>query len=249
MSNKNNGFTFKQFHIAHDRCAMKVGTDGILLGAKADITQAKRILDLGTGTGLIALMLAQRTNGLAEISAVEIEREAFLQATENVQMSPWSECIRLYHQDISEFGQQLGQKCGQYFTGFDLVVANPPYFPPGTDCHSEQRNQARYTLQQTHYDWLQVAADCMAEQGRIQFILPIEAGNMLLAQEILSSVGLFCIEHCAVITKAGKPPQRVILTFSKQEAPRTHSQIIIYDENNHYHQDFITLTKDFYLKF
>ena len=76
MSNKNNGFTFKQFHIAHDRCAMKVGTDGILLGAKADITQAKRILDLGTGTGLIALMLAQRTNGLAEISAVEIEREA-----------------------------------------------------------------------------------------------------------------------------------------------------------------------------
>ena len=72
---------------------------------------------------------------------------------------------------------------------------------------------------------------------------------MLLDHEILSSVELFCIEHCAVITKTGKPPQRVILTFSKQETPRINSQIIIYDENNHYHQDFITLTKDFYLKF
>lgn len=249
MSAKNNGFTFKQFHIAHHRCAMKVGTDGILLGAKADVAQARHILDFGTGTGLIALMLAQRTHGKAEICAVEIDQAAFLQATENVQASPWAEKIKVYHQDIADFGQMWRQKCGQHFIGFDLIVANPPYFAQGVACTSPQREQARYMSQQSHFDWLNIAADCLSEQGKIQFILPIKAGKMLLKSTALCSPPLFCSEYCEIITKAGKPPQRVILTFRRQEQPQADSQIIIYDENHRYHQDFITLTKDFYLKF
>ncbi len=102
MSAKQNGFTFKQFHIEHHRCAMKVGTDGILLGAWADVSQAERILDLGTGTGLIALMLAQRSTKESEIHAVELDQAAYLQAQANIHASPWAQRVHVYQQDAAE---------------------------------------------------------------------------------------------------------------------------------------------------
>lgn len=237
MAEKNNGFTFKQFHVKHDRCAMKVGTDGILLGAWADIAQADSILDLGTGTGLIALMLAQRTRAEVQISAVELDADAFTQAQENVQASPWFEKIKLYHQDIKQFSQQCGQK-------FDLIVANPPYFTQGVQCASQARNLARYTNEKTHSDWLDIAFNCLAPQGKIQFILLFEAGKTLQ-----KPTALYCIECCEVVTKQGKKPQLVLLTFSPTEQPCKESQFLIYDEHNRYHSDFIHLTKAFYLKF
>lgn len=237
---KNNGFSFKQFHIKHDRCAMKVGTDGILLGAWADVLGAKSILDLGTGTGLVALMLAQRTDDKVKISAVEIDREAILQAQENIAASPWPGNITLYHQDIVEFTR----KCGQKFERFDLIIANPPYFTQGVNCSSVERSLARYMGGQTHSDWLDMAASCLTEQGKIQFILPFLAGKILIKQ-----TALYCIEYCEVITRIGKAPQRLLLTFSAQNETRKESQLIIYDEQKQYHQDFIQLTKDFYLKF
>ncbi|HDR1020886.1 TPA: tRNA1(Val) (adenine(37)-N6)-methyltransferase [Pasteurella multocida] len=237
MSAKQNGFTFKQFHINHDRCAMKVGTDGILLGAWADISQAKHILDLGTGTGLIALMLAQRSAGDCQISAVELDQAAFLQAQENIQQSNWANKIHLYSQNIADF-------CTNTVDKFDLIVANPPYFPQGVDCGTEQRNLARYTENLTHLDWLNLAAQCVSAQGKISFVLPFEAGEILLKHTALS-----CVERCEVITKIGKAPQRLLLTFALQNVPLKQSQLIIYDENNQYHSDFVALTRDFYLKF
>lgn len=237
MSAKNNGFTFKQFHINHDRCAMKVGTDGILLGAWADITHANTILDLGTGTGLIALMLAQRTQANVQINAVELDSAAFAQAQENIDASPWRKKITLYHQDIEAFSRQSTQK-------FDLVVANPPYFAQSVPCASKERNLARYTAQKTHEDWLNIALHCLAPQGKIQFILPFSAGKTLQ-----KSTALYCIECCEVVTKQGKAPQLVLLTFSLQEQPCKFSELLIYDEHHRYHTDFIQLTKAFYLKF
>lgn len=237
MTTKNNGFTFKQFHVSHQACAMKVGTDGILLGAWANIDGAKNILDLGTGTGLIALMLAQRTLPTCKISAVEIDQDAIKQAQENIKISPWYDRIHLYHADIVEFTQHP-----PYL--FDYIVANPPYFTPAQDCKTMQRNIARYTLNYDHYDWLNAATQCLNETGKIHFILPYEAGKNLQKQ-----TALCCIEECEVITKVGKAPQRLLLTFSPKIQPIKHSQIIIYDENNQYHQDFIRLTQEFYLKF
>ncbi|MGC6341274.1 tRNA1(Val) (adenine(37)-N6)-methyltransferase [Bisgaard Taxon 45] len=237
MSAKQTGFTFKQFHIDHHRCAMKVGTDGILLGAWADVSRAKRILDLGTGTGLIALMLAQRSHKETEIHAVELDQDAFLQAKDNIQASPWAKQLHLYHQDITDF-------CRNTVNKFDLIVANPPYFPQGVDCATPQRDLARYTTTHSHADWLHFAAHCVTPQGNISMILPFDAGEILLKQ-----TALYCVARCDVITKKGKAPQRLLLTFSLHVQPLQHSQLIIYDENNRYHPDFIGLTQDFYLAF
>ncbi|HDR0620068.1 tRNA1(Val) (adenine(37)-N6)-methyltransferase [Pasteurella multocida] len=237
MSAKQNGFTFKQFHIDHHRCAMKVGTDGILLGAWADLSQAERILDLGTGTGLIALMLAQRSTKESEIHAVELDQAAYLQAQANIHASPWAQRVHVYQQDAAEF-------CRNAVNKFDLIVANPPYFPQGVDCATPQRDLARYTATHRHVDWLNWASHCLSEQGKISMVLPFEAGETLLKQS-----ALYCIARCEVITKKGKAPQRLLLTFSLQAQPLQPSQLIIYDESNRYHPDFIGLTKDFYLAF
>ncbi len=228
------GFRFKQFHINHDRCAMKVGTDGVLLGAWVDVSSAQQILDLGTGSGLIALMLAQRSVAESQIHAVELDPAAAQQAQENVAASPWAEKVRVYQQDIFTFCQQTPLK-------FDLIVANPPYFESGIACRNTQRNTARYVTQ-SHVAWLEAAHSCLTPQGKISFVLPFEA-----AETLLKSTALSCIARCDVVTKAGKTPQRVLLTFSAQAQQTTYQQLTIYDAQNQYHADFIALTKDFYL--
>ena len=221
------GFRFKQFHVNHDRCAMKVGTDGVL-------NSARQILDLGTGSGLIALMLAQRSAEESQIYAVELDPAAAQQAQENVAASPWAEKVHVYQQDVFTFCQQTPVK-------FDLIVANPPYFESGIACRDTQRNTARYVIQ-SHVAWLEVAYSCLTPQGKISFVLPFEA-----AETLLKSTALSCITRCDVVTKAGKTPQRVLLTFSTQAQQTTYQQLTIYDAQNQYHADFIALTKDFYL--
>lgn len=234
---KNKGFQFKQFYVQHDQCAMKVGTDGVLLGAWAATKNAKRILDLGTGSGLIALMLAQRTaTQKSEIYAIERDPQAARQARDNFILSPWQSRLYLVEQEALQF-------CAETTLRFDMIVANPPYFAQGIDCRTDQRNQARYA-QQSHLDWLHWAENCLSEQGEISFVLPFEAAKNLQKQ-----TALYCSRWCEVITKQGKTPQRVLLSFVKQLGAQEKSELIIYAENNQYHQDFINLTRDFYLAF
>ncbi len=135
---RRNGFTFKQFFVAHDRCAMKVGTDGILLGAWAPVAGVKRCLDIGAGSGLLALMLAQRTDDSVMIDAVELESEAAAQAQENINQSPWAERINVHTADILQWITQQTVR-------FDLIISNPPYYQQGVECATPQREQARYT--------------------------------------------------------------------------------------------------------
>ena len=230
------GFTFKQFHINQDSCAMKVGTDGILLGAWADVKHCKNILDMGSGTGLLALMLAQRTKENCQIRAVELDPIAAKQAQENINNSVWKNRIQLTQTDIQHFLQTTEQT-------FNLIVANPPYFEQGIACKNEERELARYT-KQSHLNWLEWAATRLSENGRISFVLPYDAGKTLI-----KSTALFCIKQTNVITKVGKTPQRMLLTFAKQPEILTQDQLVIYDEDNQYTETFIELTKDFYLKF
>lgn len=234
-------FTFKQFQIKQQNCAMKVGTDGVLLGAWAPLDNVQHILDMGTGTGLLALMAAQRAPQ-ATISAVELDAAACHQAEQNVAASPWSERIELYHADVGAFCRQTTQT-------FDLIVANPPYFPVGVACASPSRAQARY-LQESHWTWLNWAGCCLAEQGRVAMVLPMEAGQQLIAQtQNEPDAAWHCIRQTQVITKAGKMPQRVLLLFARYARPCVSDSLTVYDENNRYTEGFIALTRDFYLAF
>lgn len=233
------GFSFKQLRIQHDKCAMKVGTDGILLGTWADVSNSKRICDLGTGTGLIALMLAQRTDENTQIIGVEIDPNAVEQAKENIISSKWKNKIHVIQQDIADFSQY----CGEKQQCFDLIVANPPYFLKGVNCATSERNIARYTQQYDHLTWLNLANQCLSEQGKIQFILPVEQ-----AENLIKSTALYCNQRCEIITKQGKVPHRMLLSFERIEKEKKASQLVIYDQNNQYTHEFVELTRDFYLK-
>ncbi|OOF57282.1 tRNA1(Val) (adenine(37)-N6)-methyltransferase [Rodentibacter myodis] len=229
-------FTFKQFHINQQHCAMKVGTDGILLGAWADISHCKKILDMGSGTGLLALMLAQRSTPDCHIYAVELDNIAARQAQENIRHSPWGNRITLVQDDVLNFLQTTTKT-------FDLIVANPPYFEQGVACKDEGRTLARYT-KQSHLEWLTGAAEHLSTQGKISFVLPYEA-----AKTLVKSTALYCIKQTEIITKIGKPSHRMLITFAKQPQPCEQNQLVIYDEKNQHTAEFIALTQAFYLKF
>ena len=160
----NSQFRFKKFTIEQDRCAMKVGTDGVLLGAWAEIASAERILDIGTGTGLIALMCAQR-NELAQIHAIEIDSAAAEQAGENILNSQFSERIELQQVALQEFNPSKE---------YDAIICNPPFFNSGTNSPVAERNQARHTISLSISDLLLHASRLISESGRLHLILPLD---------------------------------------------------------------------------
>lgn len=229
-----NGFQFKQFFVAHDKCAMKVNTDGIILGAIAD-ANATPILDLGTGTGLVALMLAQR-NPQAQITALELEPNAYQQAVENVQRSAWANRISIQQGDVLSV---------DFPAKFELIVSNPPYFTDSLQARNAERDLARAATQ-SHLDWLLQAKNWLTPQGKITFILPAEAAEKLQQQSQTS--GLFCTEICKIITKSGQAPKRWVITFGLTPRALSETHLVVYDEQNQYTAEFVALTKDFYLK-
>ncbi|CDL52444.1 tRNA (adenine37-N(6))-methyltransferase TrmN6 [Klebsiella pneumoniae ISC21] len=153
-----NGFTFKRFFVAHDRCAMKVGTDGILLGAWAPIAGVKHVLDIGAGSGLLALMLAQRTGDDVHVEAVELDEEAAAQARENALASPWASRIEVWQADIHQWQPSQTRR-------YELIISNPPFFAEGVPCATSQREQARYTTTLDHASLLTCAAEHINEEG------------------------------------------------------------------------------------
>ncbi|MDG6894712.1 tRNA1(Val) (adenine(37)-N6)-methyltransferase [Volucribacter amazonae] len=237
------GFRFKQFFIRHDQCAMKVGTDGILLGAWASNANCQHILDLGTGSGLVAIMLAQRYPQ-AQITGVEYDTQATQQAKENAKACPWQHNIHIVGQSIEQF--VASRQGSAVLTQFDLIVANPPYFAQGVACSSAQRELARYQ-QQSHFAWLTMAQSCLGPQGKICFVLPVQAANLLKTQA--KQTALYCIEQCDIITKMGKTPHRTLISFAQQASPLRQDNLVIYDQNNQYTDKFKQLTQAFYLKF
>lgn len=167
------GFTFKQFFVAHDKCEMKVGTDGVLLGAWAPIENVKRALDIGTGSGLVALMLAQRANQIECIDGIELDEHAALQAIDNAQASQWCSLIHIYHCDIHHYAEQTQNK-------YDLIVSNPPYFEPAIACRNDVREQARYTKTLTHEGLLDCAQSLITEEGLFCVVLPYTIGKQFI---------------------------------------------------------------------
>lgn len=233
----NDYFSFKQFTIFHDRSAFKVGTDGVLLGAAADVSSAGRILDIGTGTGLIAIMLAQRCQ--ADITAIETDDESYSQAVENVQKCKWKNRIRVEKCDLQTFLSE---------SRFDLIVSNPPYFVDSLRNPDKAKSIARHNVSLSQDDLLQAAVRLLEEDGKLQLILPYVEGNVFIA--VAGEYGLFCNSIIKVKPLPSSGINRLILGFSRKRTPVTEKFLTIEKGKRHeYTDDYIELTRDFYLKF
>jgi len=231
-------FSFKQFTVYHNLCAMKVGIDGVLLGAWASIDNVESILDIGTGTGLIALILAQRSN--SHIHAIDIDVNAVLQATENVSNSSWANRIRISGIALQEFAKTAVER-------FDLIVSNPPYFINSTKTPNENRTTARHTDSLSHEELIENAIFLLKPTGRICVILPVNEGLKCVKYALEN--GLFCTKQCLVYPKPNAIAKRLLLEFSLLSSPKIESKMVIEGEQRHqYSPEFTAFAKDFYLK-
>jgi tRNA1Val (adenine37-N6)-methyltransferase len=235
---RRDGFTFKQFFVAHDRCAMKVGTDGILLGAWAPLSSVTRILDIGSGSGLLALMLAQRSDTHVRIDAVELDSAASQQAKENISASPWADRIAVYSEDIIDFADTRS-------ADYSLIISNPPYFPPGIACGSAEREQARYTTLLTHEALLRCAHQLLMPDGLFCVVLPVQVAENFIP--LAQQHNWYVHQQLRVSEQEDKPAHRVLLALSRQEKECVNASLAIRDEERRYSTAFQQLTKDFYL--
>lgn len=233
-----NGFTFKQFFVAHDRCAMKVGTDGVLLGAWAPVAGVKRVLDIGCGSGLIALMLAQRTGQSVMVDGVELDAEAASQAQENCAASPWATRLSIYQQDISLWASQCQWR-------YSLIVSNPPYFAAGSACASPERAAARYTDTLDHPTLLSCAESLIDEDGFFCVVLPADVGNRFV--EMACERGWFLRYRTDIADNETRPPNRVMLALSPKSGEQFYDSMVIRGPDQRYSEAHCSLTRDFYL--
>lgn len=233
-----NAFHFKQFSIHHDLCAMKVGTDSVLLGAWADCNRAHTILDVGTGSGILALMAAQR-NPSAQITAIEIDPSAVEQARMNVSLSPWTERIDVEQADIRNW-------CSKAL--FDCILCNPPFYSNGLLSPMAQRNQARQTACLSFEDLIRSCAPRLTETGTFHVIIPSESCDEFT--QLCWENNLYALEKVWVHTKENKAAKRVLLSFSREKCPYPMGKnLILKDENNTATEMYQNLTGEFYLKY
>jgi tRNA1Val (adenine37-N6)-methyltransferase len=234
----NNYFSFKHFTIFQDRSAFKVGTDAVLLGVYADISGKKHILDIGTGTGVIALMLAQRSD--AVIVAIEPDRESFKQASENFRKSKWPERITLENAFLQD-----------YFPAdlkFDLIVTNPPYFIDSLKNPDPVKSRTRHDVTLTHSDIFEGVFRLLERGGTLQLILPYAEGNVFIAEA--REFGFFCNGIVKIRPTPSSEIRRLILSFSRERRKVTERFLTIESGKRHdFTEEYKELTKDFYLKF
>lgn len=229
------GFAFKQFKVEHEQCAMKVSTDGILLGAWADLNGAKTLLDIGTGTGLLALMCKQRAPHL-KVSAVEVDEAAYQQAVQNCQQSPWPD-ISIYHQPIQQF-----EAAGL----FDCVIANPPYFNQSLKGDNAARNAARHTDGLSFAELIAAFRLLSHQHSRFNLILPTTEAQLFIT--LAHQQGLYLNRFCQVQATAHKAFTRGLMTFSHKQSEISTTQLCIRASDNSYTPQYQALCREFYLK-
>ena len=230
----NNYFRFKQFCIHHDRCAMKVGTDGVLLGAWGCV-DGRRILDIGTGTCLIALMAAQR-NPEANVLGIDIDEEAVVQARENIAESPFCSRIECVLQDVLTFEtEEL----------FDAILCNPPFFTEDTLPDDKSRALARNNKNLPFRLLIKKVAELLAENGVFSLVVP--SGLVREIVGLCLENGLHLVRRCQVHTTAQKPPRRTLLAFSRQDMKCDEQELCLMNKDGSRSPQYQELTKDFYL--
>ena len=233
-------FSFKQFSIQQDRCAMKIGTDGVLLGAWTPIeNNPLSILDVGTGTGVIALMLAQRSHA-EQIDALEIDEEAYEQSVDNFENSPWSDRLFCFHAGLDEFVEEPEDE-------YDLIVSNPPFYTDEYKSENEQRDLARFADAMPFEDLIEAADLLLSENGIFAVIIPFKEEETFLA--LAAAFELYPLKITRVKGTPTTEIKRSLLAFSRNEKIDFPIDELIIETSRHiYTSEYIELTKCFYLK-
>ncbi|MDG1804512.1 methyltransferase [Flavicella sp.] len=234
----NKPFQFKEFTVEQDQCAMKIGTDGVLLGAWATVSDEFSILDLGTGTGVISLMMAQRSN--AEIiEAVELDGPAFEQAVSNFENSDWSDRLFCYHASIQEYAQEIDDT-------YDLIISNPPFFTDANPSENKERATARFEDAMPFEHLTYAASKLLDPNGRFAVIIPFKEEEKFI--KLAKQQSLFLNRVCRVKGTETSPIKRSLLEFSLSKKEIITETLIIEIERHVYTEAYKNLVKDFYLK-
>jgi tRNA1Val (adenine37-N6)-methyltransferase len=233
----NDYFQFKQFTIKQDRCAFKVGTDGVLLGAAAYVTLAESIIDIGAGTGLVSLMLAQRSH--AEIISIEPDVQSFRQLCENINESKWTDRIEAINTALQDYHPERK---------FDLIVSNPPFFSDSLRNPDPRKSASRHNDSLSSGDLLDGVSRLLEDEGIFQVIMPYAEGNVLIAEA--AGYRLYCNEILKVKPMITSPVRRLVLSFSRKKSKLNERFLTIEKGARHdFTPEYVELTREFYLKF
>ena len=229
-------FDFKQFRVKQDKTAFKTGTDGVMLGAWADASSAARVLDIGTGSGLIALMIAQRKDAL--IVGIEPDIPSYEQARENVENSPWRERVKIVNTKLQDYSP--GYK-------FDLLVSNPPFFRQSLTGKDQRRARARHDYDLSGAELVKGVSRLLAPGGKFCLILPYAEAAIFIAEAAES--GLFCNKIIRVKPLPSSPVKRMLMEFAADKGGLNQSFLTIERERHRYTDEYKELTADYYLYF
>lgn len=233
-------FQFKQFTVQQDRCAMKIGTDSVLLGAWCPIDNNPfSVLDIGAGTGVLSLMLAQRSNA-EQIDSLEIDENAYEQCVDNFENSPWSDRLFCFHAGLDEFIEEPEDE-------YDLIISNPPFYSEDYKSDNVQRDLARFQDALPFENLVEAAEVLLSENGIFAVIIPFKEEEKFT--ELCAKVELFPVKITRVKGSQNTPIIRSLLAFKRYElATLIVDELVIETERHHYTDDYIELTKEFYLK-
>lgn len=244
-------FKFKRFSVVNERSAMKVNTDGVLLGAAMTIHPTDRnFLDVGTGTGTIALMAAQRISDLLatgsdaqeqfKVDAVDLDEPSIQEAAANFQNSPWGKDIQAHHAAFDDFAQSHAE------ADYDLIFSNPPYFEDSLLAPQERRSQARHTATGLSYrELLDFAKIALSENGRFAIVLPADQEQPLCRYARMSGLHLFRMLRIRTVPR--KEPARIIAEFSRHRCESPTEELLTIQNEGKYTNEYLSLTRDFYL--
>ncbi|MBY0488084.1 MAG: methyltransferase [Flavobacteriaceae bacterium] len=233
-------FQFKQFTVQQDKCAMKIGTDSVLLGAWCPIDNNPfSVLDIGAGTGILSLMLAQRSYA-EQIDSLEIDEEAYEQCVENFENSPWSDRLFCFHAGLDEFVDEPEDE-------YDIIISNPPFYSEDFKTNSAQRDLARFQDALPFEDLIEAADLLLSENGIFAVIIPFKEEERFI--DLCAEVELFPVKVTRVKGSHTTPIVRSLLAFKRYELSVLTADELVIEINRHeYTDDYINLTKDFYLK-
>ena len=232
-------FTFKQFHVNQDRCAMKIGTDGVLLGAWTPlINNPYNVLDIGAGTGILSLMLAQRSNA-EQIDAIEIDEEAYEQCVENFEASPWGDKLFCFHAGLDEFVDEPEDE-------YDLIISNPPFYTDDYKSDNASRDLARFEDALPFEELIEAAALLLSDNGIFSVIIPYKEEERFVS--LCKELDLFPLKMTRVKGTPTSEIKRSLLAFCRMEQTPLIDELVIEISRHNYTPEYIELTKEFYLK-